>query len=304
MKPLIIIPTLNEVNSISILISKIEKQYSNCHIIIVDGGSSDGTIEAINRLRTNNSNIFLTIQEPGSGFGEALKLGFSYAIKNQYDPIITMDGDLSHSPDYLSVFFEESKSHDLVIGSRYINGVRVEGWKFRKLLTSKLANIYISYILVKPIWDFTSGFRCYRLKFIESLDLDDLDTIAYIIQIQLLYLAFKKKFSVKEIPFIYREIGSAGSKVYPHSKRRTFFFLLKYRAPFFEILRHLTYLKKDYKRYVQEYEELINPPKFKHNGEFELKSNYTVSVGVMAYNEENLISRCLDGLLCQKLNNG
>jgi len=301
MKPLVVIPILNEADNIEILISDIVEKCVNCDILVVDGGSTDASAEVVKQFQSRNHHIHLMFQEPDTGFGQALKLGFKFAISHRYDPVITMDGDLSHSPEYLPQFFEKSESYDLVIGSRYINGVRVEGWKFRKLLTSKLANIYISYILVKPIWDFTSGYRCYRLKFLEYLDLDELDSVAYIIQIQLLYLAFKNRFSVKEIPFIYRENNPDISKVYQHSKRRTFFFLLKYRAPISEILRHLTYLKKDYKRYVQEYEELINPPKFKDDGKIELKDRYKVSIGVMAYNEENMIGKCLDGLLNQKL---
>jgi len=189
----------------------------------------------------------------------------------------------------------------MIIGSRYLNGVRVEGWKFRKLLLSKLANMYVSYVLVKPIWDFTSGFRCYSRQLLEKINLDELHSQAYTAQIQLVHSAFQHRFVVKEIPFLYKDTKSSISRVDQYSKRKTFFFVLKYRAPLLEIYRHLTYIKKDYTRFVEEYEELVNPPKLKNDGKFDLKDNYTVSIGVMAHNEERLIRICIEKLLNQEV---
>lgn len=303
MNPLIVIPTLNESSTIRGLLIAITELRPDSSILIIDGGSDDGTIEIVREIQTNNPHIELVIQDTGHTFGAALRLGFKHAIKHRFDPVITMDGDFSHDPVYLNGFFEQALEYDLVVGSRYINGVRVEGWKFRNLLLSKLANMYVSYIFVKPIWDFTSGYRCYRLEFLMKLNIDELSDHAYIVQIQLLYLAFKMKQRVKEIPFVYHEIEGSVSKVFTHAKKSTFLWVLKYRAPISEIWRHLTYVRKDYKRFVREYEELINPPKLKQEGHFDVKKKYSVTVGIMAYNEEKMIGRCLDGLLKQNINN-
>lgn len=304
MKPAVIIPTLNEGSRIVNILEGVLSLDIDLDIIIVDANSTDGSKDIIATLQKSFSNIKLVNQEESKGFGNALALGFKEALKGDYDPIITMDGNGSHGPKYIKDLLADSDVYDLVIGSRYINGVRVEGWRFRKLLVSKLANMYISYVLVKPIWDFTSGFRCYRRSLIEMLDLDSLHTEGYIIQIQLLHQAYKAFKRVKEIPFVYQDDLHRQSKVSSHSKLRTFFYVIKYGAPFLEIFRHLVYLKKKYERFVDEYHELINPPKLRNNGQFPIKENYSISVGVMAYNEEKIISKCLDGLIGQQLESG
>lgn len=302
MKPAVIIPTLNEGHQIVNILEGILSLDIDLDIIIVDGNSTDGSQDIIKTLQKSFSNIILVTQER-TGFGNALSLGFKEALKGDYDPIITMDGNGSHGPKYIKDLLADSDEYDLVIGSRYINGVRVEGWRFRKLLVSKLANMYISYVMVKPIWDFTSGFRCYRRSLIEMIDLDSLHKEGYIIQIQLLNQAYKASKRVKEIPFVYQDSLHRASKVGSENKLRTFFYVLRYGAPFLEIFRHLVYLKKKYERFVDEYHELINPPKLKNNGQFIIKESYTVSIGVMAYNEEKIIAKCLDGLLNQQLGN-
>ncbi len=301
MKPLIIIPALNEANKLPWVIKSIFKQKTIYDVVVVDAMSTDGTREKIKELQQKFPGLYLIDQEKRDGFGNALRIGFNFAMKGEYDPVFTMDGDGSHDPVYLSRFIDLIDSYDLIIGSRYIDGVRVEGWRFRKLLISKLASMYISYLLVKPIWDFTSGFRCYRRQFIASLNLDELHSESYIIQIQLLHLAFKTRYRVKEIPFIYKDTLDSVSKVASQNKLKTFFYVLKYSAPPLEVFRHLVYLKKEYERFVEEYDELVNPPKLRKTEGTQKTENFNVSIGVMAYNEEKIIGNCLDGLLNQKM---
>ncbi len=301
MKPVIIIPTLNERHNIGNVLENINKQNIDTDIVVVDGKSTDGTPEIVSELAGRYNNIVLLHQEKTGDFGGALQLGFKHALKHAYDPILTMDGDGSHRPKYLQNFLHRSDKYDLVIGSRYIDGVRVEGWRFRKLLVSKLANMYVSYLLVKPIWDFTSGFRCYRRRFLERIDIDSLHSEAYIIQIELLHLAYKNRMRVKEIPFIYQDTHFGVSKVSPRTRRKTALYILKFRAPILEIMRHLAYLKKEYERFVEEYEDLLNPPELKGDGRFENPECPSVSVGVMAYNEEAIIEKCIRSLQTQSL---
>lgn len=303
-RPLVIIPTWNEAKNIGILLDEIVRLYPQVDVLVVDAHSKDGTGDVVRERSAKHPQIHL-IEHSGPGrFGEALQAGFKFALEHGYDPVLTMDGDLSHSPHYLKDFFAVCDRYDLVIGSRYVDGVRVEGWRFRKLLVSKLANMFVSYILVKPIWDFTSGFRCYRRKLLKTINLDEIYKEAYIAQIQLLHLAYKHQFRVKEIPTIYRGTPEAISKVSAHTRFKTLRYVFKFRAPWWEIIRHFAYLKREYERFVDEYEEFMNPPDLKNNGKFEVKDFYQVSVGVMAYNEEKLIGKCLSALQKQKMQSG
>ncbi len=302
-KPVIIIPTWNEADNISILIKKIVQFHPDIHIIVVDANSTDSTISDVHTLQNWNANIDLIVQKEKAGYGEAIRLGFQSALAQDFDPIITMDGDLSHNPDRLMDFFKMDSKYDLIVGSRYIDGVRVEGWQFRKLLFSKLANIYTSYILVRPLWDFTSGYRLYRKQFLEKIDLNKLEQKAYILQIQLIYLAYKMKCSVKEIPIAFHDRYPGRSKILQDPFFKTMFQVLKYHAPVSEIFRHLVYIKRDYRQFVQEYEALVNPPDLKSDYIIEGKDNFSISIGVMAYNEEKIIGKCLQALQNQQLQN-
>jgi len=304
MKPVIIVPSLNEEPRLGIVLLGICELELDFDIIVVDAMSTDGTRETVQKLLEKYPQIKMIDQPERNGFGVSLQLGFNEALKGDYDPIITMDGNGSHGREYIEKLLEKSKEYDLVVGSRYVDGVRVEGWRFRQLFVSKLASIYVSHLLVKPIWDFTSGFRGYKRSFIEELKLEELHSEGYIIQIQLLYEAYHARKRVKEIPFVYRDTLNRVSKVGTQNRLKTFFYVLRYRAPILEILRHLVYLKKEYERFVEEYDELVNPTSLKNNGQYELKEKYSISIGVMAYNEEKLIGKCLDGLLNQQLSSG
>jgi len=304
MNPLIIIPTYNEAQNIKVLVAKILRLPEKYSILIVDDNSPDGTGKIADTLSKKYSKVSVIHRSSKMEIGDALKAGFKKALENDFDPIITMDADLSHDPVYLKDLLKTSEDYALVSASRYINGVRVDGWRFRKLLISKFASMFVAYLLVKPIWDFTSGYRCYRRGFLESINIDELKPEGYLVQIQLIYLAYKLKFGVKEIPFIYKDNVYGYSKINRKAIRKTFFHVFKFRAPALHILRHLTYLKKDYQRFVSEYEELLNPPKLKNNGKFIIPEKFNISIGIMAYNEEKNIRHCLDALLNQNLISG
>jgi dolichol-phosphate mannosyltransferase len=141
--------------------------------------------------------------------------------------------------------FDNISTRDVVIGSRYINGVRVDGWSFRRLLLSKLANIFVSYMMVKPIWDFTAGFRCYRRKVLEYSD-------GYAFQIEMTYLAFKNGFRVKEIPILFKERSTGKSKISRKIVWEAFWLTLRCRAPIMKIIKHLSFLFKDYSKFVHQ----------------------------------------------------
>jgi biofilm PGA synthesis N-glycosyltransferase PgaC len=157
------------------------------------------------------------------------------------------------------------------------------------------------YLLVKPVWDFTSGYRIYSRKFLEGVDFNKIPTEGYLFQIHMVYEAYARGLKVKEVPFLYKEVLDRGSKLPPKDIRLTFFKVLKYRAPLLEIVRHFTYVKKDYQRFVNEYEELLSPPALKTIKGTRNASVPEISIGIMAYNEEINISRCLESLERQTL---
>ena len=246
----IVIPTFNEAKNLEHLVEKIFSLHPAFHIIVVDDNSPDGT-GAIADALSRRYPLLRVIHRPcQAGLGSAYIEGFKSALRENAYLIMEMDADFSHDPCYIARLVEASKKADLVIGSRYINGVRVEGWRFRRLLLSKFANIFVSFVLVKPVWDFTAGFRCYRRTVLEAIDLDRISSDGYAFQIEMTYLAFKHGFKVIEVPIIFRERAHGYSKISRKVMREAFWITLKCHAPWREIWRHLPFLFRDYDEFV------------------------------------------------------
>ncbi len=251
MNTYIAIPTYNEANNLEKLVNQILQQHPSFNIIIVDDNSPDGTGAIADNMSRADSRVHVIHRPQKSGLGTAYVRGFKEALERGAELIFEMDADFSHDVKYLKDFLEAAKKADLVIGSRYLNGVRVEGWRFRRLLMSKLANMYVSYIMVKPIWDFTAGFRCYRRKVLETIDLDAVMSDGYAFQIEMTYLTFKNGFKVMEIPITFKEREHGYSKISRNVIWEAFWLTLKCRAPITEIIRHSSFLFKDYKEFVE-----------------------------------------------------
>ena len=249
MKVYIVIPTYNEAVNIKLLVSKIFSLHPDLNIIIVDDNSPDGTGAIADELSAKDPRVHLIHRPQKSGLGTAYVEGFKLALEKGADLIFEMDADFSHNPTYIKSFLETSKKADLVIGSRYVYGVRVEGWRFRRLLLSKFANMFISYIMVKPLWDFTAGFRCYRREVLESIDLDKIHSDGYAFQIEMTHLIFEKGFSTVEIPILFCEREHGYSKISKGVILEAFWLTLKFHAPLLSILKHSSYLFKDYREF-------------------------------------------------------
>ena len=243
----VVIPTYNEADNIQSLINKIFEFKPEFNIIIVDDNSPDGTGDMADALSANDSRINVIHRAEKLGLGTAYVEGFKEALKLGAELIFEMDADFSHDPKCLQQFIDALEDADVVIGSRYIDGVRVEGWRFRRLLLSKLANIYVSHIMVKPVWDFTAGYRCYRRNVLETLDLDKIKSDGYAFQIEMTYLAFKNNFRVAEIPIIFREREKGDSKISRNVVWEAFWLTLKCRAPIKEIIN---VFRKSYRKYI------------------------------------------------------
>ena len=252
MKTFIVIPTYNEAVNLEKLVEQVFALHPDFHILVVDDNSPDGTGEIAEGLRQKNPHIQVMHRPKKAGLGTAYIEGFKQALSSGADLIFEMDADFSHDPKYLKDFLIAMDKADLVIGSRYINGVRVEGWRFRRLLLSKFANMYVSYIMVRPVWDFTAGFRCYKRAVLESIDLDQIESDGYAFQIEMTYLTFKHGFKVREIPIVFREREGGYSKIGRNIIWEAFWLTLKCRAPIWEIVKHLSFLFKDYSEFTNE----------------------------------------------------
>ena len=192
-KSLVIIPTYNELENLPKLIPIVLSQDESIHILIVDDGSPDGTGAFVKEEMKKNDRIHLLEREKKMGLGTAYLAGFKYALQNNYDFIFEMDADFSHDPNELKNFLIAIKENDLVLGSRYINGVRVLNWPMARLLLSFFASVYTRIITGMPVKDATGGFKCFRRKVLEAIDLDKVKSNGYSFQIEMTFKAYCKR---------------------------------------------------------------------------------------------------------------
>jgi dolichol-phosphate mannosyltransferase len=212
-KALIIIPTYNESENIPKLIPKVLSEDKRVEILIVDDNSPDGTAGLVKNIMKTNPKVHILEREGKMGLGSAYIAGFKYALEHKYDYVFEMDADFSHNPDNIPDFLEAIKHNDLVIGSRYITGVNVINWPFRRLLLSIGASKYVRLITSLPIKDPTGGFKCFRKEVLEALDLDNVMSDGYSFQIEVNYKVWKKGLRIKEIPIVFYERINGKSKM-------------------------------------------------------------------------------------------
>lgn len=212
-KSLVIIPTYNELENIPKLIPIVLAQDERINILVVDDNSPDGTAQFVEEQMAANERIHLIKREKKSGLGTAYIAGFKYALENEYDFIFEMDADFSHDPNELRNFLIAIMENDLVLGSRYVNGVRVLNWPMTRLLLSFFASVYTRIITGMPIKDATGGFKCFRRKVLESIDLDRVKSNGYSFQIEMTFKAFVRGFRIKEIPIVFIDRVKGKSKM-------------------------------------------------------------------------------------------
>jgi dolichol-phosphate mannosyltransferase len=215
MKSLVILPTYNEVETLPRVLSKISA-YNWLDALIVDDNSADGTAKVVEDWPGDSGRFHIIHRPMKLGLGSAYVAGFKWGLECGYDYFFEMDSDLSHNPDALPWFIKEMEDgvYDMVIGSRYTNGsISVVGWDFKRLLMSKFGNFYASKILSLKLTDLTSGFRCYKRRVLEAINLDRIYSNGYAFQIEMAYLAIKAGFKVGEMPITFYERGRGSSKM-------------------------------------------------------------------------------------------
>ncbi len=211
MNTLVISPTYNEKRNINELIDKIFRINFSLHLLIVDDNSPDGTANVVKHAMKTNDKIHLIVREKKLGLGTAYCRGFKYALKNGYDRILQIDADLSHNPEDILRLIKSSETYDVVIGSRYYDGVNVINWPMSRLLLSYFANKYARLLTRVPIKDLTGGFKCFKREVLEAINLQKISSEGYSFQIEMNFLAYNRGFKLTEIPIVFtdRTIGES-----------------------------------------------------------------------------------------------
>jgi len=214
-KSIVIVPTYNEILNIEKLIFLIMNVKNNFDVLVVDDNSPDKTFDKVRKLREKfNNRLFLLLRKKKEGLGKAYLDGFNWAIKKKYDYIFQMDGDFSHDPLELDEMYKKINSgSDVVIGSRYLNGINVINWPLSRIILSKGASYYVKLITGIPISDPTSGFVGFKSKVLNSISLDKIKFIGYAFQIELKYKSWKKGFSLDEHSIIFKNRVKGKSKM-------------------------------------------------------------------------------------------
>jgi len=212
-RALVIIPTYNEIDNVPTLIEQVLLTDPRIDILFVDDGSPDGTGAYIAKVREGEPRLHLLERPRKMGLGTAYCRGFEYAMANGYDVAMEMDADFSHDPKMLPRFLEEIEHADLVIGSRYVQGVNVVNWPMSRLLLSYFANMYSRFVTGMPLRDGTGGFKCFRTTVLRSIDLQQIRSNGYSFQIELNFLVWSMGARIKEIPIIFVDRRNGVSKM-------------------------------------------------------------------------------------------
>lgn len=212
MEKLLIIPTYNERENVTLLLKTVFELQQGFHVLIIDDGSPDGTADIVKKLfATYPGKLFLEERRGKLGLGTAYIHGFKWALERGYEFIFEMDCDFSHNPKDLDKLYRACKygGADVAVGSRYVKGGKVENWPAIRVGISKGASIYTRLITFMPIKDPTAGFVCYRNSVLEAINFDKISFVGYAFQIEMKFAAWKLGFNIKEVPitFIDRQFG-------------------------------------------------------------------------------------------------
>ncbi len=212
---LILIPTYNEMGNIEGLVRQVLAIDYPFDILVIDDGSPDGTAQKVKELQEEFPHrLHLMEREGKSGLGSAYRAGFSYALDKEYASVQQMDADFSHDPKYLKDFQKALEEADVVLGSRYKDGkISVVNWDWKRLLLSYCANIYARMVTGLPVRDATGGFKCFKRKALEALELDKIKSDGYSFQIETSFRLWKKGFKITEIPIVFADRTVGESKL-------------------------------------------------------------------------------------------
>ena len=210
---LIIIPTYNERDNLPQLIKRINAQPAEADVLVVDDNSPDGTGRLADEIAAVNPTVNVLHRQEKNGLGRAYIAGFQWALERHYEFVFEMDGDFSHNPADVPAFLEVAKNADLVIGSRYWNGIRVINWPLNRLVLSLGAAQYVKIITGMPFTDPTGGYKCFRRAALQAVDLDGVRSNGYSFQIEMTHKIWRQGLRVAEVPIIFTDRFQGTSKM-------------------------------------------------------------------------------------------
>lgn len=212
-KAVVIVPTYNEHTNVPLLVARIIDLKIELDILFVDANSPDGTGRLADELAAEHRFVHVLHQQEKNGLGRAYLAGFAWALERGYEFILEMDADLSHNPGDIPALLQAAETADLALGSRYLNGIRVINWPMRRLLLSTGAAQYVQIITGMPFTDPTGGFKCFRRKTLERIQLDQVLSNGYSFQIELTHRAWRQGLRVVEVPIVFTERAQGASKM-------------------------------------------------------------------------------------------
>jgi len=214
LRSIVVIPTYNEADNLPTLLAAIAETVPQTHILVVDDGSPDGTAEEAERVLSGRTGGFVLRRAGERGYGRASVDGFRFSLRQGYDFVLTMDADWSHDPKYLPQLLSALHAgSDLVVGSRYCNGVSVVNWPLHRVILSICANWYVRSILRLPVTDCTSGFRGYTHRALHSVCLDAVLSNGYAFLVEMLTRTHRARLTLREVPIVFVERRAGQSKM-------------------------------------------------------------------------------------------
>ena len=213
-RALVVIPTYNEASNLPQIVPQVLAQDTRLEVLVVDDASPDGTGQLADGMAQRDSRVHVLHREGKLGLGTAYIAGFQWALKQGYDYVFEMDADFSHDPAHLKEFLKAVASADLVLGSRYLGGkVTVVNWPIARLMLSYWANVYARSVTGLRIWDLTGGFKCFRAKVLQAIDLSQVRSNGYAFQIEMSVRAWRKGFKLAEVPIVFVDRTEGQSKM-------------------------------------------------------------------------------------------
>ncbi|UCF40827.1 MAG: polyprenol monophosphomannose synthase [Gemmatimonadota bacterium] len=213
-RALVIVPTFNEAQNLPRIVPEILAQDERLEVLVIDDNSPDGTGKLADEMAAEDGRVHVLHREGKLGLGTAYLTGFRWALERDYEYVFEMDADHSHDPKHLTQFLDAAQRADLVLGSRYLEGrVTVVNWPMTRLLLSYFANIYAKVVTGHRIYDATGGFKCFRRKVLEAIDLNAVHSNGYSFQIEMSFRAWRGGFRIVEIPIVFVDRVEGTSKM-------------------------------------------------------------------------------------------
>ena len=215
-KTLVVVPTFNERENLSPLVQRLFALPTPVDALVVDDNSPDGTGKLAEELSVQHPSVHVLHRTEKNGLGRAYIAGFKWALEHGYEFIFELDGDLSHNPDDIPMFLEAARNADLVLGSRYMNGIRIINWPLSRLMLSKCAAKYVQVITGMKISDPTGGYKCFTRRALEAIKLNEINSNGYSFQIEMTHRLWRQGMRIVEVPIIFTERLKGHSKMSGH----------------------------------------------------------------------------------------